>query len=164
MANLHDIVKDMNLSKDIVKTSKPSKEVTSNKRRTWLEEQYIEEISLVDPNEICNWDFHDRPESELGDIDALANDFVKVGQQQPCLIRPSHNTDSCYELIIGERRWRAAKLAQIELKVIIKDISDSDAALVQAAENENRVDLSDYAKGMSYSKLIDSGVIKHNLI
>lgn len=120
--------------------------------------QYILSVST---STIQNWEFHDRPEAELGDLQALANDFIKVGQQQPCIVRPtSSDTTKKYELIVGERRWRAAILAGVDLKVIVKNLSNVDAALSQAAENDNRVDLSDYAKGMSFSKLIDDKVIK----
>ena len=121
-------------------------------------------VLSVDPSIIKNWEFHDRPESELGDIKALADDFLSIGQQQPCIVRPVTNDSNFqYELIIGERRWRAASLARINLSVIVKaDLSDSDAALSQAAENENRIGISDFAKGMSFSKLIDGGLIKQN--
>jgi ParB family chromosome partitioning protein len=131
---------------------------------TKTEENHSDKQYIIDveTSTIQNWEFHDRPESELGDIQALANDFIKIGQQQPCVVRPTPpGSTTKYELIIGERRWRAAKLAGIDLKVIIKtNLSDIDAALSQAAENDNRVDLSDYAKGMSFSKLIDDKIIK----
>jgi len=122
----------------------------------------IEQVLLVPTSEIINWEFHDRPKSELGDIQALSDDLINVGQQQPCIVRPTTlGSKYKYELIIGERRWRAAMLADISLKVIVKpDMSDSNAALAQAAENDNRVDLSDYAKGMSFSKLIDDKIIR----
>jgi ParB family chromosome partitioning protein len=117
------------------------------------------EILKVSPERIEKWEYKDRPESELGDIQSLANEFLSIGQQQPCIVRPSNNKEYDYTLIIGERRWHAAKLAKIELLVIVKNLNDSEAALSQAVENESRQNLSDYAKGMSYSNLISSGVI-----
>lgn len=121
-----------------------------------------DEVIYVDPNSIVNWEFHDRPESELGDIAGLANEFKTVGQQQPCIVRALNKSSDQYELIIGERRWRAALLSGVKLHLIVKDLTDNQAALAQAAENENRKDLSEYAKGISYSKLIDAGVIKQS--
>lgn len=116
----------------------------------------------IDPQKIENWKFHDRPEAELGDIDALAKDFLSIGQQQPCIVR-RHPTDSDkYELIVGERRWRAAKKANLNVIALVKALDDTEAALIQAAENDNRKDLSDYAKGMSFSKQIESGVISQS--
>jgi len=116
-------------------------------------------IIEIDPTNIVNWKFHDRPESELGDLENLAKEFISIGQQQPCVVRKIAQSEK-FELIIGERRWRAALLAKVPLKAIIKNFSDEDAAIAQAIENESRVDLSDYAKGTSFSNLIQNGVIK----
>lgn len=119
-----------------------------------------DEVLTVNPNRICNWQFHDRPPTELGDIDALANDLKLIGQQQPCIVRPyTENPDYDYEVIAGERRWRAASKAGIQLKVIVKPFSDNEAALSQAGENAQRKDLSDFAKGMSIAKFLESGVL-----
>ena len=121
----------------------------------------ILDILEIPPSEIKNWIYHDRPENELGDIESLAKEFKEVGQLQPCIVRPYEEEakEFKYELIVGERRWRAATLAGLTLKVSIRNISDSEAAIMQASENNNRKDLSDYARGMSYFKLIEEGVI-----
>ena len=117
-------------------------------------------IIKINCDEIINWEYHDRPENELGDIESFAKELKSIGQQQPCIVRPYHkNKKYKYELIAGQRRWYAAKLADIKLKVIVNELSDSEAALVQSAENNNRKELSDYAKGMSYAKLIEKKVI-----
>ena len=174
MADLKELAGKMkvdieNSKKDVNKHQTPSKKkpiepkTIGAKRRTWLETPSEESIVMLATEEITNWSFHDRPENELGDIDSLAKDFLSVGQQQPCVVRPTPiGSKEKYELIIGERRWRAAIKADIELKVIIKELSDSEAALAQAAENDNRQDLSDYAKGIYYDKLIESGIIKQS--
>ena len=117
-------------------------------------------IVSIDPNRIKNWELHDRPENELGDIEALANDLEENGQAQPCIVRSySKNPKYSYELIVGERRWRAAKLRKLSLKIIVEEINDHQAAIYQIAENSNRKDISDYAKGMNYYNLTESGVI-----
>ena len=125
-------------------------------------------IFLIEPDKIINWEFHDRPYNEMGDIDSLAEEFLDIGQQQPCVVRYARGENKLagyiYELIIGERRWRAAGKAGIKLKCIVRDINDVDAALCQSAENNNRQNLSDYAKGMSYAKLIDNKVLKQSEI
>jgi ParB family chromosome partitioning protein len=117
-------------------------------------------ILEVDPHTVGNWELHDRPENELGDIESLAKDLEENGQTQPCIVRP-YKKDSAfdYELIVGERRWRAAKLRNIALKIIVEEINDHQAAIYQIAENGNRKDLSDYAKGMNYARLIELGII-----
>ena len=116
-------------------------------------------IARINPNKVFRWKYKDRPDNELGDIAHLAEEFKKIGQQQPCVVRPILNNKDNYELIIGERRWKAAVKANMDLLVIIRTQTDNEAALSQIAENDDREDISDYAKGTSYSKLIDDGVI-----
>ncbi len=138
----------------------------TNMKKTWKEESVLnineidtQSVEEINPEKIINWKFHDRPSSELGDIESLANDLAQVGQQQPCIIRKCANSTEKFELIIGERRWHAAKAANLKLKCIIVDYDDRKAALAQAAENDQRKNISEYAKGLSYSNLIEQGVI-----
>ena len=127
-----------------------------------------EKVLSVSPLLIKNWDFHDRPENELGNIDELAQEFLTIGQQLPCIVREINNSDNDlpyqYELIAGERRWKAAIQANINLKIIIKNLSNEEAAIVQIVENEHRKSLSDFAKGMSYARLISHGVINQQTL
>lgn len=165
MAKLDDLARKMDIKPEtkIITPNKPTEHTT--KRRTWLENEEDEKIVLLDSRDIRNWEYHDRPESELGDLKSLANEFKSIGQQQPCIVRCTDINDRYkYELIVGERRWRASQIANVKLKCIIKEISDSDSALIQSAENDNRKDLSDYAKGLSYSKLIDNNIITQSLL
>jgi len=118
-----------------------------------------EQIILIDPECIKNWELKDRPQNELGDIDSLAMEFSEIGQQVPCLVRPIKNSSPYkYELIAGERRLKAAIIAKTKLKVIVKYLSDAEAAIIQLSENNNRKNLSDYAKGINYSKIIEKGL------
>jgi ParB/RepB/Spo0J family partition protein len=157
MAKLNDLSKQ-----SIPKVEDKEHQPKTNpvRRRAWLEDMDEESILLIDTNDISNWEYHDRPQSELGDIESLSRELISIGQLVPCIVRnaPTGSRHK-YELIAGERRWRAAQLANIKLKCIVKNISDSESALIQSAENDNRKDLSDYAKGVSYDKLIQSGII-----
>lgn len=132
-----------------LKTHQPKPQVQTNTPDIYTE---------IDPFSATNWHLHDRPETELGDISSFAKELKEVGQQQPCIVRKTAGKYQ-YEIIAGERRWRAAKHAEIKLKVIIRDLNDHDAAIVQAAENAQRKDLSDYAKGMSFSSLLRKGIL-----
>lgn len=149
-----------NLNKALVKKANYSHHKVFDTPTFLLDSDGHEQILLIETSKIENWLYSDRPESELGDIHALADDFRLIGQQQPCIVRPHTTKKDYYELIAGERRWKAAKLAGIKLKAISKNLSDKEAALIQAAENENRKGLSDYAKGISYAKLIDQGILE----
>lgn len=128
-------------------------------------DQYVSNISSdgniieVDTKQITKWKFKDRPNDELGDIADLARTFKLVGQQQPCIVRYLENDKNKYELIVGERRWRAASFLGTKLKIIVSNIDDKTAAIIQAIENEKRSDLSDYAKGMSYSNKIENNIL-----
>jgi len=160
MPNAHEFKKknlrswDSNIASALkIEPSEPQKHIQTDNPSN---KEYIQ---LINPNDISNWKFNDRPESELGDLNALANDMKINGQQQPCTVRPLVSDNHKYELIIGERRWRASKIAEIPLKAVVKELSDNQAAISQAVENDNRLDLSDYAKGISFAKLIDDGVI-----
>ncbi len=117
-------------------------------------------IHEIDPTRIDRWKHKDRPANELGDINELAETFRSVGKQQPCIVRASKKSPGRFELIIGERRWRAAEVAGLKLKVVMQDLSDKDAALIQAIENQQRSDLSEFAKGMSYADKIDAGILE----
>lgn len=117
---------------------------------------------------ICKpWDFSDRNEVELGNIEELANSIQMAGQQEPILVRPVKNTsllaDSSirYEIIFGNRRWRACKLIGKNLLAIVRELNDQEAALSQKEENENRQDISDYSRAIHYKRLIDAKVFEN---
>lgn len=139
--------------------SDPDRKTETESRHT-NHSTFSDNVVFISPRKIKNWEYHDRMETSYGDIDTLAKEFRQIGQQQPCIVRKSHDGPDLYELIIGERRWRAAQKAGVDLMVIIKNIDDKNAALAQAAENDNRENLSDYEKGMSLSRLIGDGIIK----
>jgi ParB/RepB/Spo0J family partition protein len=121
--------------------------------------QSDEAIVSIEMDNIVRWEHKDRPEDELGNIDELAETFKAVGQQQPCILRSSKKFPGKYELLVGERRWKAAEKAGLPLKGIIKEIDDKTATLIQVIENDKRKDISEYAKGMSYAKKIAGGII-----
>jgi ParB family chromosome partitioning protein len=71
-------------------------------------------------------------------------------------VRRDPNDASSYEIVAGERRWRAAQLAQIhEVPVIIKDLTDSGALEVALIENVQRQDLNPLEEGAGYGRLIE---------
>lgn len=89
----------------------------------------------------------------------LADSIKQRGLIQPVLLRPNPNKKSRFELIAGERRWRAAQLAQIhEIPAIIADYSDQSAAELSLIENIQREDLSVIEEADGYQMLID----RHN--
>ena len=125
----------------------------------YVNEVESNKIYFVHPSKIIRWEGKDRPENELGNLEDLAKSMREVGQQVPCIVRPVKKGNYDYELIVGERRWRASQIADIELKVLISKVDDREASIIQAIENEQRNNLSDYAIGMSYFKKIEQGFL-----
>ncbi len=117
-------------------------------------------VISIDPNTAHNWSYPDRPKRELKDLTSLGVSMKENGQAAPCIARLAKNSNQfTYEIIVGERRWRAAKEVNIPLDIIIKDISDEAATFIQIAENLHREDLSDYARGISLATFIKANLI-----
>jgi ParB family transcriptional regulator, chromosome partitioning protein len=88
-------------------------------------------------------------ESELQD---LASSIRQHGIVQPVVVRP-HGQD--FEIIAGERRWRAAQLAGlIEIPVIVRDVDDRTALEIAIVENVQRSDLNPLEEALGYEQLI----------
>ena len=119
------------------------------------------EIIELDTNKCTLWKLKDRHKNDLGDIESLAKDIELNGQAQPGIVRiikRDHDIPS-FEIIVGERRWEACKLKGLKFLAIVKDLTDREAALLQATENLNRKNLSDYSRGMNYASLIKEGIL-----
>ncbi|HLO77426.1 MAG TPA: ParB/RepB/Spo0J family partition protein [Magnetospirillum sp.] len=90
------------------------------------------------------------------DDDAIADLVESVREKgilQPILVRP---LDGVYEIIAGERRWRAAQRAQLhEVPVIIREFTDKEALEVALVENLQRQDLSPLEEAEGYRRLVD---------
>jgi len=90
------------------------------------------------------------------ELNGLADSIRAKGVMQPLLVRVSDDSPSHYEIIAGERRWRAAQLAGIhELPVIIRDLSDRETLEVALLENVQREDLSPLEEAEAYRRLVD---------
>lgn len=88
-------------------------------------------------------------------LQELADSIRTHGLLQPILVRKTANADIPYEIIAGERRWRASQLAQLhQVPIIIKEISDTQAFEIALIENLQREDLSPVDEALGYQKLI----------
>ncbi len=91
-------------------------------------------------------------EEELID---LSNSIKEKGIVQPIIVRRREN-ESSYEVIAGERRWRAAQIAQLDkIPAIIKTLSDDDALEIAIIENVQRSNLNPIDEASGYKRLID---------
>ena len=114
--------------------------------RSKLMEINIEDIFANEGQPRKNFD-----QEELKD---LASSIKKYGIIQPLLLKKK---DEKYEIVAGERRFRAAKLAGLErVSAIVKDISDDGCSRIAIVENIQRKDLNPVEEAMSYKHLLDS--------
>jgi ParB family chromosome partitioning protein len=85
-------------------------------------------------------------------IDSLAGSIAKDGVLQPIVVRPK---DGGYEIIAGERRWRAARQAGLDkIPVIVRDVTDQQALELALVENIQREDLNPIDKAKAYGALM----------
>ena len=86
----------------------------------------------------------------------LADSIAQHGVLQPLLVRENADNSGLYEIIAGERRWRASQKAQLhEVPVIVLTITDAEAFEIALIENLQREDLDPIEEAYGYQKLID---------
>jgi ParB family transcriptional regulator, chromosome partitioning protein len=91
-------------------------------------------------------------ESEL---DALAQSIREKGVLQPLLVRPVADAEAAFELVAGERRWRAAQRVGVhEVPVIVRALSDNEALEIALVENLQREELSALEEAEAYKRLV----------
>lgn len=104
-------------------------------------------ISLIEPN-------HSQPRKKFDEegLQELANSIKEFGILQPLLVQQKNDH---YEIIAGERRWRAAKLAGLaEVPVLIREYDKQRAMEIALIENVQRADLNPIEEAMAYQRLI----------
>lgn len=98
--------------------------------------------------------YQPRRDLEPSALDDLANSIRVQGVMQPIIIRPVENEK--YEIIAGERRWRASQMAGLdEIPVIIKDVPDEAAIAMALIENIQREDLNPMEEAIALQRLQD---------
>ena len=123
--------------------------------------QSSEETSnVIALDRLISGKFQPRKNFNQDTLKELADSIKAQGIIQPILVRMISNNQ--YEIIAGERRWQAAKIANLkEVPVIIKDISDSTALAMALIENIQREDLNVIEEARGIRRLIDEFNITH---
>ena len=117
-------------------------------------------ISHIRPNV-----FQPRSHFDEESMAALASSIKAVGLLQPVLVRELHDEAETYELIVGERRWRAARRAGLQTIPVLVQVADDVASLEQAlVENLHRVDLNALEEAAAYQQLIDEFGLTHEQV
>src|ERR1700741_3011869 len=97
-----------------------------------------------------------QPRTTFEDMDALVDSVKEFGLLQPILVRPVAGQADYYEIVAGERRWRAAQKARLhEVPVVVRTMGDQDALQLGLIENLQRSDLTAVDEALGYRRLSD---------
>ena len=117
-------------------------------------------LDLIDPNP-----FQPRREFPEDSLAELAESIRASGVIQPVLLRRTAPAQGRFQLVVGERRWRAARLAGLEtLPAIVRDLADQDALEFALAENLLRRDLNPIEVAHAYQALQDEFHLSHEQV
>ena len=133
-----------------VDTKKSSQQETSNGER-------MMKISMIEPN-------REQPRKKFDEdaLQELSESIKQYGILQPLLVSDKKDY---YEIVAGERRWRAAKMAGLkEVPVVVKEFSTQEIVEISLIENIPREDLHPVEEAMAYKRLIDEFHLKQDEI
>lgn len=109
-------------------------------------------IDLIDPNPQ-----QPRTDFKEADLRELAASLKRHGVIQPVVLRPAPAAQGRYQIVAGERRWRAAQLAGLhDLPAVVREIDDREILELAIIENVQRVDLDPIEEARGYRQLIES--------
>jgi ParB family chromosome partitioning protein len=95
-----------------------------------------------------------QPRTTFDDLDALVDSIRQFGLLQPILVRPVAGDPNGYEIVAGERRWRAAQQAQLhDVPVVVRPFDNLEALQIALIENLQRTDLSAIDEARGYERL-----------
>ena len=124
-------------------------------------EQSNDQLKMISIEKLSAGKYQPRSIMDPEPLEELAESIKSQGIMQPILVRMLKEND--YEIVAGERRWRAAKLAKLtEVPVLIKKISDSSALAMALIENIQREDLNIIEEAKGIKRLIDEFGMTHD--
>ena len=129
--------------------------VKSTKKDETTQAETFVKITKVEPN-------REQPRKNFDEdaLQELADSIKQYGLLQPILVQ---DRKEYYEIIAGERRWRAAKLAGLkEVPVIIKDYTDREIMEISLIENIQREDLNPVEEALAYKRLLEEFHLKQD--
>ncbi len=114
-------------------------------------EERLERLPLV---QLCRGKYQPRRDIQPEALEELADSIRAQGVMQPIVVRPIG--ESRYEIIAGERRWRAAQLAELDtIPAVIREVSDEVALALALIENIQRENLNPVEEAMALKRLLD---------
>ena len=144
-----------------VKTVKEEKKVAVDTKKSSQQEtsngEGMMKISMIEPN-------REQPRKKFDEdaLQELSESIKQYGILQPLLVSDKKDY---YEIVAGERRWRAAKMAGLkEVPVVVKEFSTQEIVEISLIENIQREDLNPVEEAMAYKRLIDEFHLKQDEI
>ena len=117
-------------------------------------------IDLLEPGP-----FQPRGPIAQASLDELAASIRRAGVLQPLLARPHPQTAGRFQIIAGERRWRASQIAGLaEVPVVLKPLGDTEAMAAALIENLQREDLNPVEEARGYRRLIEEFGLTHQAL
>ncbi|MCH8845905.1 MAG: ParB/RepB/Spo0J family partition protein, partial [Proteobacteria bacterium] len=121
-----------------------------------------EQLRILPVDVVVRGQYQPREKMDPQALEELANSIRKQGVIQPIVVRSLKGTEN-YEIIAGERRWRATQLAGLhEIPAIIKDVSDQTAMCLALIENIQREDLNPMDEARALSRLLQEFEMTHD--
>ena len=154
------LVKDEELASVIKKPGRPGKKVKPGELKKNIKKLLIQTNKFAAPmtlpiHDLVAGKFQPRQNFDEQELENLAESIRENGVLQPILVRPINALAKKYEIIAGERRWRASQLSKLhEVPVIIRDFSDETALEVALVENLQRTDLNLLEEAKGYKMLM----------
>ncbi|MDO5564863.1 MAG: ParB/RepB/Spo0J family partition protein [Eubacteriales bacterium] len=142
---INDVIKKVISSDDIEENENTNDQEISNEKKG---KPYMVNINLVQPNK-------DQPRKNFDEdrINELSQSILKYGVITPLIVK---RMGSYYEIVAGERRWRAARIAGLnEVPIIIKEYDEKTTKEIAIIENIQREDLNAVEEALAYQNLID---------
>ncbi len=108
-------------------------------------------VAFLRPNR-----FQPRKAISPDELNDLANSIREKGVLQPILVRPIKGETEAFEIVAGERRWRAAQLAKLhDVPIIVRELSDGESLELAIIENVQRTDLNAVEEATAYRELME---------
>ena len=137
------------------------------KEKLQLEVQALDhgQLKQIDVNQLKRGAYQPRRFIDEQELQELAASIKKHGVMQPIVIRPIESAETPYEIIAGERRWRAAQLAGLtEIPAIVRDLTDQVAIALALIENIQRQDLNPVDQALALQRFHDEFGLSHQEI
>lgn len=111
-------------------------------------------VNYIDINEIKPNLTQPRKQFDEGKISDLAESIKSHGMIQPIIVRPLASGGG-YEIVAGERRWRAARIAELrEIPCLVRELTDRENMLIAIIENTQREDLNPIEEAMAFQEMM----------